>query len=117
MKVFSGKKPILSSQEAKVLSAIRKALSRKLAGNNFQMILYGSKARGDSDEHSDIDVAIIIDKMDRTLKGKILDIIYDMEIRYDTPVSALVISLEDHMKLIKLERRIALDIESEGIVL
>ena len=117
MRVLPKNRKILSSKEARALSDIRKALSQKLSGVNFRMILYGSKARGDADEHSDIDIAIIVDKMDRTLKGKILDIIYDMEIQYNTPVSALVISLEDHTKLIKLERRIALDIESEGIVL
>ena len=93
-----------------VLKKIKDSLLSFLGKNLLKFLLFGSYARGDYDENSDIDVA-------DELKNKIFDIIADIEIKYATPVSAFVISekIFDFLKM--RERRIALDIEKEGIPL
>lgn len=88
-----------------------------LLGDSVRIILYGSKARGGDTIASDIDVAIIVKGLTRELKNKILDNVADVELEYLTPLSAFVISETDFELLKKRERRIALDIESEGVLL
>ncbi|MDI6759778.1 MAG: nucleotidyltransferase domain-containing protein [Candidatus Brocadiaceae bacterium] len=90
----------------------------KITGNFMpRVILFGSRARGDYDEESDIDVAIVVRGLTREVKDQILNMVADIEIKYLTPLSTLVISEEDLEFLKKRERRIAFDIEVEGIPL
>jgi predicted nucleotidyltransferase len=88
-----------------------------LAGDRLRMFLFGSRARGDYDDDSDIDVAIIVRNLNGELKDQILDEVADIELKYLTPLSTMVISEDDFDFLKKRERRIALDIEREGIPL
>ncbi len=81
------------------------------------MFLFGSRARGDYQEDSDIDVAILVRGMSPQLKEKILEKVAEFELAHDIVVSALVISEKDFNQLKRRERRIALDIEQEGIPL
>lgn len=82
-----------------------------------RLILFGSRARGDFEPKSDIDLAIIVPGLNRKMKNEMLERVAEIELRYLTPLSILVISKEDFESLKKRERRIALDIESEGIPL
>jgi len=103
--------------EKDILIELKDCLERLLGTGRTRLILYGSKARGDYDSKSDIDIAIIVRGLTRELKNRILDAIADLEVKYLMPISALVISEEDFEFLKKRERRIALDIEREGIPL
>jgi predicted nucleotidyltransferase len=88
----------------------------KIAGNRtVRVILFGSRARGDYEAESDIDVAVIVKGLTREIKKQIFDMIADIEIKHLMPISALVISAEDFDFLKNRERRIAIDIETEGI--
>ena len=82
-----------------------------------RMILFGSIARGDFADESDIDVAIIIRGLTRELKRQILDRVAEGEIKHLTPVSTLLLSEDEFNRLKRRERRIALDIEREGVPL
>ncbi|MFQ6070955.1 MAG: nucleotidyltransferase domain-containing protein [Candidatus Aminicenantales bacterium] len=84
---------------------------------NVKLILYGSKARSDYHHQSDIDIAIIIKGLTKEQKRLILDKVAELEFTYLVPLSVLVLSEEDFNRLKKRERRIALDIEMEGISL
>lgn len=108
--------PTFSTTEQEALAVLRKHLEEKLPGVLFKMVVFGSKARGDADEHSDLDVAIIVDEMDRALKNKILDVVADVEFEFLRPISALVLSLKELEFLRSRERRIAFDIDHEGVV-
>ena len=98
-----------------VLAEIKTRLSALLGSRLERMFLYGSRARGDYGPESDIDIAIIVEELDRKMKDKILETVAEVELAYLTPVSALVLSQESFTSLLRRERRIALDIEREGI--
>jgi predicted nucleotidyltransferase len=107
----------MGNMEKDILIELKDGIERLLGAGRARLILYGSKARGDYDSKSDIDIAIIVRGLTRELKNRILDAIADLEMKYLMPISALVISEEDFEFLKKRERRIALDIEKEGISL
>jgi uncharacterized protein len=80
---------ILNKNEKKALNELKSRLKKQIP--NTKIILYGSKARGDSGEFSDIDLLILVDKkVDKELKEKIIDIRYDIELKYEV-VFGLVI--------------------------
>ncbi|MCK6467290.1 MAG: nucleotidyltransferase domain-containing protein [Candidatus Brocadia sinica] len=87
-------------------------------GNRLErMVLFGSRARGDYEDESDIDIAIIVHGLTRELKNQILDTVAEIELKYLQPISVIVFSKAEFDGLKERERRIALDIEKEGIPL
>jgi len=103
--------------EKKVLEELKRNLTGLLGDRLRKLVLYGSRARGDYDAESDIDIAIIVRGLTRELKNQIFDMVADIEMEHLTPLSTLVLSEEDFELLKRRERRIALDIEREGIPL
>jgi predicted nucleotidyltransferase len=110
-----GLKPMDS--RSPILQDLKSSLINFLGDQLVRMVLYGSMARGDYHDASDIDVAIVVRGLTRRLKGQILDEVARLELEHDTPLSVLVFSDEEFDHLKKRERRIALDIEREGIAL
>lgn len=80
-----------------------------------RIILYGSKARGDFKEDSDIDLLFITDKeIPRSLKNRIIDVIYNHELKNDIVVSAIIIS---ESVFINQGSTFLREVKREGIVL
>ena len=66
--------------------------------NMSAIILYGSVARGDATDESDIDIAIIIkDEMDNQTKSRFISWAADMDIRHERVFSIVDIK-EENMK-------------------
>lgn len=99
------------------LMELKQSLGALLNDKLLKLVLFGSRARGDYDADSDIDVAIIVKGLNRQLKNLILDKVADIELKYLIALSTLVLSEEVFEELKKRERRIAIDIESGGISL
>ena len=100
-----------------ILRELKRSLESFLGDQLVSMVLFGSMARGDYHDESDIDVAVIVRGLTRELKGRILDEVAELELEHHMPLSVLVLSEEEFNRLKKRERRIALDIEEEGIPL
>ena len=107
----------LTPNEQRALEELRTSLSGWLRPHCVRMILFGSKVRGDDDEESDLDVALIVNRLDRALKRQIFDLVADIELKHDVVIGSWVVSSEEFQDLRSRERRIALDIEQEGIQL
>jgi len=107
----------LSDNEKKALSEFKAALSDMLGDRLVAVRLFGSRARGDYDLSSDIDIAIIVRDLSTKLKHRILDLAADIEFLFIIPLSVVVFSENDFKDLKKRGRRIVLDIEAEGIAL
>ena len=101
----------------KELTELKRNLENLLAPDAFRMVLFGSRARGDHSQESDVDVAVIVHGLTRETKHQILDKIAEIELKYLLPISGLVLSEHDFEHLKERERRIAIDIEREGVPL
>ncbi len=100
-----------------ILRELKRSLGSFLGDQLVSMVLFGSMVRGDYDDKSDIDVAVIVRGLTRKLKGQILDEVAELELEHHMPLSVLVLSEDEFNRLKKRERRIALDIEREGVAL
>jgi predicted nucleotidyltransferase len=101
----------------KILVDLKKSI-QKIAGDRLiKIVLYGSRARGDYGKDSDTDIAIVVRGLSREMKHRMLSRVADIEFEYLRSLSTLILSEDDFLLLKKLERRIAADIEREGVPL
>jgi predicted nucleotidyltransferase len=100
-----------------ILVDLKKSLQEITGDRLIKMVLYGSRARGDFSEDSDTDIAIVIRGLSPEMKRRMLSRVADIEFEYLRSLSTLILSEEDFLLLKKRERRIAVDIEREGIPL
>ena len=90
---------------------------KKLYGDNLsRVILYGSKARGDATEDSDIDIMIVLkDVKDKSKElEKVIKLTTEIDFRYETLISVTLQSEEEYLKK---RSPLLLNVRKEGIVL
>ncbi len=99
-------KPIIEEFKTK----LRELYGKKLKN----IILYGSWARGDAKEHSDIDLAVLLEgdvnpgrEIDR-----MIEIITDLQLRYNTLISVYPVSMKNYRSI---NSPLLMNLHREGI--
>ncbi len=103
----------LQENERSALLQFKAELTKKFCLVEF--ILYGSKARGDNAEDSDIDVMIVVDKRTPKIESAIYDIAFEINLRYDTFISVLLFDEQELTEGPMSESPIVKSIRREGI--
>ena len=99
----------------KFIDEIKKILGERLK----KVILYGSYARGDYNNHSDVDIMILTDlsfKEIEDYRDKISDIAYDIELNTGIVLSPVIKNIERYNSRINFVPFYK-NIEREGVVL
>ncbi len=79
----------LKESEKRALQELKERLLQRFL--DAEIILYGSKARGDFDEESDIDLLILIEsQVTSELEEEITHITYDIELKYDVVFGKII---------------------------
>ena len=91
---------------------------RQIIGDDIaEIILYGSYARGDFDNESDIDIAVIVDRNRLDLKKdrkELVSLMSDLSIKYEVVISITCIPLSDFTEY-KEALPYYRNIDSEGV--
>ncbi len=99
--------------EIKALEDVGKHLST--VSEVEEVIFFGSRARGDFDTLSDIDLLIILS--DIKAKDKVIGLLHDIELGYDVPLSPIIFTRREYNVNKRLKSGFIRNIEREGIVL
>lgn len=84
----------LTSQDQKAIREFVSYLQQSIPDRVEGVALFGSKARGDSQKDSDIDVLVILSQEDRKLRREILRQAARFSLEYDVLLSPRVIGAE-----------------------
>ncbi len=107
----------LTAVDKQALTTFRDTLQGHFAERLLDCRLFGSKARGEGTLASDLDVLVVIDDMQYQDKRWIITCGADVSLEYLVEMSPLALSPQQFNHLLQRERRLALDIEREGIPL
>ena len=84
----------LNRVEEEAVTKLKTLLSQKLGSNLNSVLLYGSKARGDYSNDSDIDILVVAVTVTPDVKDIIRDAVLDIQLEYSLPISAHIRSLD-----------------------
>ena len=79
----------LRKNEKEALKKLKEKILERFP--DARIVLYGSKARGDSDKESDIDLLILVEsKVDTKLEEEIFHISYEIELKYNVVFGEII---------------------------
>ena len=118
-KLAKSKSLVLGPKELRFLKEFKQRLLSNYPNRIKQVTLFGSRAIGGAQEMSDYDVFIMVDRKEKQITDKIFDLAYDIYAASDLTVdiSPVIMSEEYFQNRLSQERRIAMDIETQGIAL
>jgi predicted nucleotidyltransferase len=103
----------LEENEERALKRLREELFARYP--IIDLRLYGSKARGEGRQDSDLDVMIELPGYDRAIVAEIDDIVYRINLDHDVFISALVFGKDELEEGPMSESPIYKVIQSEGV--
>lgn len=116
-KLKDSKSPKLSKKEGLALQDFKNRLIERL-GDNFLFIkLYGSRARGDSHKHSDIDIVVVLKKLDNEIDDIVIDTSTEILYEYDVDLKFLTFSQERYERCKREQWPFFINVEQDGILI
>ena len=105
----------LMKNESEAIEAAIRMLKSEFSVS--KVILFGSKARGDHDEHSDIDLLVVASKLLHWKEEKaIIGALFDIGMKYDVIFSPLFTSVDEWENGIFTEFPVYREISRDGAV-
>lgn len=104
------------SDRNRILCEFRNKTKSIMGDSLKQMILYGSYARGDYGDNSDMDIMVLTDDRIIQIEDEIFDVAYDIELEYGVPIS-VNIKNEKHFKNWVNSLPYYSNIQKEGIII
>lgn len=109
--------PALPARVAEELAAVARDLRARLGDRVADVRLYGSYARGEQHDESDIDVLVVLRPMVASDWGAVGDAFDAAKRRSHLPLSWYPID-HDHLEFLRgRERRFALEVDRDGVSL
>lgn len=110
----------LAPNERRALTALVDRLRQRYGKDLLRVVLFGSKARGDFDAESDLDVLIVLRFDDAEYlqhRKTILETTYDLDLNYGVVFSLLIANEREYAQMRRDNLLINRNIEADGIVL
>jgi predicted nucleotidyltransferase len=110
----------LTPNERAGLTVFIHRLHQDYGANLLRVILFGSKARGDFDDQSDLDVLVVVHMSGEDYWQhwrRIIDMAWEVELAYSLVISSIIKNEHDYTKLCEHRSLLARNIERDGIAL
>ncbi len=105
----------LHPDEQKWLEDYKRSLDECFPGLVDEMVLFGSKARGDAKQYSDLDLLLIIDQGNKQTKKEMRYLGYDLSIGNDVVPSIQIYTKEEREQSVTEDSAFFKVIDREGV--
>ena len=105
----------LKPNEQKAVSEFARRVRAEFGSKVKDVILFGSRARGEGDEHSDIDIMLVMDSLSWDIKCRISDIAAEENLKYHVVLSTVRYKSEDWSNPVVQGSPFVMAVNAEGI--
>lgn len=105
----------LTPLEQGALNEFKTNLEHLLGDRVTTLYLYGSRARSEGNEESDIDILVLVAQRSAAERNTIIDAAHDISLKYEISLSPLVLSESQFDTLVDHERLLAREIMRDRI--
>ena len=98
-----------------VLAAYRGKLERTFPGRLLRLTLFGSWARGEAHEDSDVDVLVVLDRATFAERSGAIELGAMAGLEHGWPVAPLVLTASEWAELERRERLLVREIARDGV--
>ena len=107
----------VASLASTVVTRFAAELRRRFGDAVRDVRLFGSFARGDAHEDSDVDVAVVLERVDWATQREVIDLATDLGLPNDLSISPTLFDRATYERWRRQERPLVMDIERDGISL
>jgi predicted nucleotidyltransferase len=107
----------LGATERRALADFTGFVRQRFGPRVRDLRLFGSRARGEGHEDSDLDVLTVVDDLNRHERREVWEYTGDILTNHDVIVGGLTMSTADWLDLRARERRIVTEIDRDGVAL
>ena len=107
----------LTEKDQLALKRFKEAVTKALGNELVELKLFGSKARGDAREDSDIDVLVITNSGNWRLRDVVYRIVNNILLDDDINISPKVIGKEDYKRLYEKGYPFVKNVIRDGVVI
>lgn len=105
----------MNATKKEVLDKFKSLLLKKVKLHS--LVLFGSRARGDADPDSDMDILVVVDHLDREIEDYISDSAWEAGIDYGIVIVPITFSTEEWENGPHQYSLLAMAIKEEGVPL
>ncbi len=85
-------------------------------GKGIELFLFGSVARGESSESSDVDILVLLkNPVSTVIEEEIFDIAYEIGLEYDIVFGIIVYTKKQWNRLSNIQSPLIVEIKKEGV--
>jgi predicted nucleotidyltransferase len=107
----------LTTAEQHALKHFKTALESLLTDNLVSLRLFGSRARGEGTDESDLDVLVVLRRKDRTICRRIVEEALEVDLVYDTNLAPTILSAKEYQQDREYRTPFYLNVKRESISL
>ena len=107
----------LSETESEALKEFAGKVAALLGTGYLYGVLFGSKARGEGADYSDLDVALIVKINKHAIKRDVIDLAYEEYLATGVNISPIVFSADEFARMLSIGNPLAREIERDKVPL
>jgi predicted nucleotidyltransferase len=105
----------LTKVERDALARFRDAVRSLLGENLLSLRLFGSRARREQTDESDLDVLVLVRKKDRKLCRRIVEESLEVDLAYGTNLAATILTADEYQQNQECGTPFFRNVEREGV--
>ena len=107
----------LGGKEKRALERLKELLLGRFPKEILRIQLFGSKARGEADKFSDIDVLVVIRKGDWQFRDRVQDVSYEVFRETGIDISLVVMEERQFKQLLHWRAPFVQNVQREGLLI